>query len=62
MALINAKLASHLSAPDRLRDLADVQTIIAAKRLTPAFAAKLHPAVRAAFLRAVPRTLAKAKP
>ena len=55
VALINSKLASYLSAPDRIRDLGDVQSIIAARRLTAAFATRLHPAVRAAFLRAVPR-------
>ena len=55
VALINSKLASYLSAPDRIRDLGDVQSIIAARRLTAAFATRLHPAVRAAFVRAVPR-------
>ncbi len=48
--LIELKLASGITAPDRLRDLADVQEVIRALRLPPEFAEKLDPYVRAKFL------------
>ena len=49
-ALIDLKLASGMSAPHRLRDLADVQDIIRARHLDERFAEQLHPSVRAAYL------------
>ncbi len=49
-ALLDLKLASGMSAPHRLRDLADVQDIIRARRLDEHFAEQLHPSVRAAYL------------
>jgi len=48
--LIELKLASGLTAPDRLKDLADVQELIKLRGLTSEFAARLHPYVRAQFL------------
>jgi hypothetical protein len=48
--LIELKLASGMTAPDRLRDLADVQEVIKIKNLTADFAEKLNPFVRAKFL------------
>jgi hypothetical protein len=48
--LIELKLASGTSAPHRLRDLADVQEIIKARRLDEGFAAGLDASVRDAFL------------
>jgi hypothetical protein len=48
--LIELKLASGINAPDRLRDLADVQELIRLKELTAEFAAKLNPYVREKFL------------
>src|ERR1051325_6251138 len=48
--LIELKLASGMSAPDRLKDLADVQELIKIKRLDAAFAARLDPYVRAKYL------------
>ena len=44
--LVELKLASGMSAPHRLKDLADVQELIKVKALTPDFAAKLDPSVR----------------
>ena len=49
-ALIELKLASGMSAPHRLRDLADVQDIIRARQLDEYFAEQLHPSVRTAYL------------
>src|SRR5215467_13204294 len=43
VAFINDKLASHLSARDRLRDAADVQTLIKRLKLPLGFAKKLAP-------------------
>jgi hypothetical protein len=40
--LIELKLASGLSAPDRLKDLADVQELIKIRKLEPEFAGKLN--------------------
>jgi hypothetical protein len=47
--LIELKLASGMSAPDRLKDLADVQELIKLKRLGADFALKLDPYVRAKY-------------
>ena len=44
------KLASGISASDRLKDLADVQELIKIKRLDADFALKLDPYVRAKYL------------
>ena len=48
--LIELKLASGISAADRLKDLADVQELIKIKKLDAAFAEKLDPYVRPKFL------------
>lgn len=48
-ALINLKLASGMSSPGRLRDLADVMELIRSARLTDAFAAGLDDSVRVKF-------------
>src|SRR5689334_11665642 len=48
--LIELKLASGISASDRLKDLADVQELIKIKRLDTDFALKLDPYVRAKYL------------
>src|SRR6185369_9695376 len=48
--LIELKLASGISAPDRLKDLADVQELIKIKKLSADFAVKLDPYVRAKYL------------
>lgn len=48
--LVELKLASGMSAPHRLRDLADVQEMIKARGLDAAFAAELDPSVRATYL------------
>ncbi|HEX8734699.1 MAG TPA: hypothetical protein VF721_05200 [Pyrinomonadaceae bacterium] len=48
--LIELKLASGMTAPDRLKDLADVQEVIKIKNLTADFAGKLNPFVREKFL------------
>jgi hypothetical protein len=59
--LIDLKLASGISAPHRLRDLADVQDLIVRTRLPLELAERLHPSVRAEYrrlwetVRAVPR-------
>jgi hypothetical protein len=47
--LIELKLASGISAPHRLRDLADVQDAIRILRLPEDFAERLDPSVRAAY-------------
>jgi len=44
--LIELKLASGISAPDRLKDLADVQELIKIRKLDAEFALKLNPYVR----------------
>ena len=51
VGLVNNKLASFLSAKDRLRDAADVQSLIKRLRLPLSFAARLAPEVRAAYRR-----------
>jgi hypothetical protein len=48
--LIELKLTSGISAPDRLKDLADVQEMIKLKSLDDAYAEKLDPYVRDKFL------------
>jgi len=48
-ALIELKLASGMSAPHRLRDLADVQELTKVRRLPREFADSLHPYVRDKF-------------
>jgi hypothetical protein len=47
--LIELKLASGLSDPGRLKDLADVQELIRVRGLEAAFAEKLNPYVRGKF-------------
>lgn len=49
--LIELKLASGMTAPDRLKDLADVQELIKARRLTSDFAEVLNPYVREQYLK-----------
>jgi hypothetical protein len=44
--LIELKLASGISAPDRLKDLADVQELIKIRKLDANFASRLNPYVR----------------
>jgi len=44
--LIELKLASGMTAPDRLKDLADVQELMKIRGLTRGFADKLNPYVR----------------
>jgi predicted nucleotidyltransferase len=48
--LVELKLASGMTAPHRLRDLADVQELIKVKNLRADFAEKLNPFVREKFL------------
>ena len=48
--LIELKLASGMTAPDRLKDLADVQELIKIKRLNADFALRLDPYVRTKYL------------
>ena len=48
--LIELKLASGMTAPHRLKDLADVQEIIKIKNLPADYAEKLNPYVREKFL------------
>ena len=47
--LVELKLASGTSAPDRLKDLADVQELIKVKDLAPDFVLSLDPSVREKF-------------
>jgi putative nucleotidyltransferase-like protein len=51
--LIELKLASGMTAPDRLKDLADVQELIKLRDLSNEFAEKLDPYVRSRFLELV---------
>lgn len=44
--LVELKLASGMTAPDRLKDLADVQELIKARHLSKQFAERLNPYVR----------------
>lgn len=48
--LIELKLASGITAPDRLKDLADVQELIKIRKLDADFALKLDPYVRPKYL------------
>ncbi|MEO7507386.1 MAG: hypothetical protein ABIZ95_09150 [Pyrinomonadaceae bacterium] len=48
--LIELKLASGMTAPARLKDLADVQELIKFRGLTSEFADRLDPYVRLQFL------------
>lgn len=48
--LIELKLTSGISAPDRLKDLADVQELIRVKNLTASLAEQLDPYVREKYL------------
>jgi hypothetical protein len=48
--VIELKLASGMTAPHRLRDLADVQETIKVRGLGEEFASQLDPSVRAAYL------------
>jgi hypothetical protein len=48
--LIELKLASGMTAPHRLRDLADVQELIKIRRLPADFAERLDPYVRDKYL------------
>lgn len=48
--LIELKLASGMTAPDRLKDLADVQELIKARGLVSDFAEQLNPYVREQYL------------
>ena len=48
--LIELKLASGMTSPDRLKDLADVQELIKLRGLTSGFAAALNPYVQEKYL------------
>ena len=48
--LIELKLASGMTVPHRLKDLADVQELIKIRQLQPEFAEQLDPYVRGKFL------------
>jgi hypothetical protein len=48
--LVELKLASGMTAPDRLKDLADIQELIKVRGLTEEFAERLDPYVRGKFL------------
>lgn len=48
--LIELKLASGMTAPDRLKDLADVQELIKIRGLSDEFAGRLNPYVREKYL------------
>ena len=48
--LIELKLASGMTAPHRLKDLADVQELIKIRHLHPEFAERLDPYVRGKFM------------
>lgn len=49
--LVELKLASGMTAPDRLKDLADVQELIKARGLGREFAERLDPYVRGEYVR-----------
>ena len=51
--LIELKLASGMTAPDRLKDLADIQELIKMRGLDRDFAEKLNPYVRVKYLELV---------
>ena len=48
--LVELKLASGISAPHRLKDLADVQELIKVRKLGPEFANTIDPSVRDKFM------------
>ena len=48
--LVELKLASGMTAPHRLKDLADVQELIKVKKLGPEFANTIDPSVRDKFM------------
>ena len=48
--LIELKLASGMTAPDRLKDLADVQELIKLRSLSAEFAERINPYVREKYL------------
>lgn len=48
--LIELKLTSGMTAPDRLKDLADVQELIKIRGLSSEFTEKLNPYVRDKYL------------
>jgi len=48
--LVELKLASGMTAPDRLKDLADVQEVIRIRGLSAEFSERLDPYVRGTFL------------
>ena len=48
--LVELKLASGMTAPDRLKDLADVQELIKVRGLSSGFGKTLNPYVREKFL------------
>lgn len=58
--LINFKLASGLTAPERLKDLSDIQELIKVKNLDESFADRLDPFVRRKFIE-LARIIAAAK-
>ncbi|MDX2227465.1 MAG: hypothetical protein SFY92_10305 [Verrucomicrobiae bacterium] len=47
---INSKLASYLSATDRIQDLADIQRLVKHQKLDMVYSKKLHPSVRKNFI------------
>jgi hypothetical protein len=49
--LVELKLASGMTAPDRLKDLADVQELIKTRGLAADFAGELNPYVREQYVR-----------
>lgn len=48
--LVELKLASGMTAPDRIKDLADVQELIKVRSLSSEFAERLNPYVREKYL------------
>jgi Uncharacterised nucleotidyltransferase len=63
--LVELKLASGMTAPDRLRDLADVQELIKLRKLDAEYAERLDPYVRHKYLElwnAVASTTAEERP
>jgi len=59
--LIELKLASGMTAPDRIKDLADVQELMRLKILPKAFAAQLHQYVQPKFVELWDATFGKPK-
>lgn len=49
--LVELKLASGMTAPDRLKDLADVQELIKVRHLTSDFATRLNPYVQEQYVK-----------